>query len=44
MADYILTGSWGKDALKEAKKEGETRVAWDGKRDELRSAAGAAAI
>jgi phosphoserine aminotransferase len=29
-ADYILTGSWGKDALKEAKKEGETRVAWDG--------------
>lgn len=30
-ADYILTGSWGNDALKEAKKEGETRVAWDGK-------------
>jgi phosphoserine aminotransferase len=30
VADYILTGSWGKDALKEAKKEGETRVAWDG--------------
>lgn len=28
--DYILTGSWGKDALKEAKKEGKTRVAWDG--------------
>jgi phosphoserine aminotransferase len=30
VADYILTGSWGKDALKEAQKEGETRVAWDG--------------
>jgi phosphoserine aminotransferase len=30
-ADYILTGSWGNDALKEAKKVGETRVAWDGK-------------
>ncbi|HMP05713.1 MAG TPA: 3-phosphoserine/phosphohydroxythreonine transaminase [Lacipirellulaceae bacterium] len=29
-ADYILTGSWGKDALKEAKKAGPTRVAWDG--------------
>jgi phosphoserine aminotransferase len=31
VADYILTGSWGNDALKEAKKAGETRVAWDGK-------------
>ncbi|HYO25749.1 MAG TPA: 3-phosphoserine/phosphohydroxythreonine transaminase [Lacipirellulaceae bacterium] len=30
VADYILTGSWGKDALKEAKKEGKARVAWDG--------------
>jgi phosphoserine aminotransferase len=29
--DYILTGSWGSNALKEAKKVGETRVAWDGK-------------
>jgi phosphoserine aminotransferase len=29
-ADYILTGTWGKAALKEAKKEGQTRVAWDG--------------
>jgi phosphoserine aminotransferase len=28
--DYVLTGSWGKDALKEAKKAGSTRVAWDG--------------
>jgi phosphoserine aminotransferase len=31
VADYILTGSWGNDALKEAKKAGETRVVWDGK-------------
>jgi len=31
VADYVLTGSWGNDALKEAKKAGETRVAWDGK-------------
>jgi phosphoserine aminotransferase len=30
-ADYILSGSWGNDALKEAKKAGETRIAWDGK-------------
>jgi phosphoserine aminotransferase len=29
-ADYVLTGSWGKNALSEAKKEGATRVAWDG--------------
>jgi phosphoserine aminotransferase len=30
-ADYIITGSWGNYALAEAKKVGETRVAWDGK-------------
>ncbi len=29
-ADYILTGTWGKAALKEAKKAGKTNVAWDG--------------
>jgi phosphoserine aminotransferase len=28
-ADYILTGSWGKKALKEAKKQGQTSVAAD---------------
>jgi phosphoserine aminotransferase len=28
-ADYILTGAWGKKALKEAKKEGATSVAAD---------------
>ncbi len=28
-ADYIITGSWGKKALKEAKKEGATNVAAD---------------
>lgn len=30
-ADYILTGSWGKKAFAEAKKEGNVNVAWDGK-------------
>lgn len=30
-ADYILTGSWGKSALAEAVREGQTRVVWDGK-------------
>lgn len=32
-ADYILTGTWGKAAIKEAKKEGPTSVAWDGADD-----------
>ncbi len=30
-ADYILTGTWGKKAIEEAHREGETRVVWDGK-------------
>jgi phosphoserine aminotransferase len=30
-ADYILSGTWGKKAIDEAKHEGEVRVAWDGK-------------
>lgn len=30
-ADYILTGSWGKKALAEAKKVGDTRVVYDAK-------------
>lgn len=29
-ADYILTGSWGKNAAKEAGKEGDINVVWDG--------------
>lgn len=32
-ADYILTGSWGKAAIKEAKKLGSMNVAWDGADD-----------
>ncbi len=32
-ADYILTGSWGDKAIKEAKKEGSIRTAWSGKAD-----------
>jgi phosphoserine aminotransferase len=30
-ADYVITGSWGRDALKQAELEGETRIIWDGK-------------
>lgn len=30
-ADYLITGSWSKMALDEAKREGLARVAWDGK-------------
>lgn len=30
-ADYIVTGSWGGHALKEAQREGNINVAWDGK-------------
>ena len=30
-ADYIVTGSWGKYALKEAQQLGQARAAWDGK-------------
>lgn len=29
-ADYLLTGSWGEKAVKEAKREGTVRLAWDG--------------
>ncbi len=29
-ADYLVTGAWGKHALKEANKHGEMRVLWDG--------------
>ena len=40
-ADYVLTGTWGKSAQKEALREGKVRVAWDGaatKYDRLPSA------
>jgi phosphoserine aminotransferase len=30
-ADYILTGSWGDKAVKEVKKLGKSRLAWNGK-------------
>jgi phosphoserine aminotransferase len=30
-ADYVITGSWGGKAIKEARKEGTINVAWDGK-------------
>lgn len=29
-ADFIVTGSWAKKAVKEAKREGEARIIWNG--------------
>jgi phosphoserine aminotransferase len=29
-ADYVLTGTWGTTAVKEARREGKVHVAWDG--------------
>lgn len=29
-ADYVVSGSWAKKAVAEAKREGDVRVAWDG--------------
>jgi phosphoserine aminotransferase len=28
--DYVVTGTWGATAIKEARKEGQVHVAWDG--------------
>ncbi|MFN8233109.1 MAG: 3-phosphoserine/phosphohydroxythreonine transaminase [Actinomycetota bacterium] len=39
-ADYIVTGSWGGKAVTEARKEGEVRVAWDGREDGYRRVPG----
>ena len=41
-ADYIITGTWGATAIKEARREGQVHVAWDGaatKHDRLPTAA-----
>jgi phosphoserine aminotransferase len=35
-AAYLLTGSWGRKAVAEARKEGEVLVAWDGADDDYR--------
>jgi phosphoserine aminotransferase len=32
-ADYIVTGAWGAKAIKEAKKEGAVKPAWNGKEE-----------
>jgi phosphoserine aminotransferase len=32
-ADYVVSGSWAKKAVVEAKREGEVRVVWDGAED-----------
>lgn len=29
-ADYVLTGTWGSTAVKEARREGRVHIAWDG--------------
>lgn len=39
-ADYILTGSWGKKAIAEAKKLGSPNVAWDGAGDNFNNVPG----
>jgi phosphoserine aminotransferase len=39
-ADYIVTGSWGSKAVKEAQKVGATNVAWTGKADNFNSVPG----
>jgi len=35
-AEFILTGSWGKKAMKEAQTQGEVSIAWDGDTVDLR--------
>lgn len=40
-ADYILTGSWGKKAYKEAQTQGDVRIAYDGADDKYSSTPGA---
>jgi phosphoserine aminotransferase len=39
-ADYVLTGSWGDKAVKEAQKEGTVREAWSGRADGFRRVPG----
>ena len=34
-ADYIVTGTWSKKAVEEAKTQGTVRTAWDGKATQL---------
>ncbi|QEG42899.1 3-phosphoserine/phosphohydroxythreonine transaminase [Roseimaritima ulvae] len=36
-AEYMLTGSWSKKAIEEARKEGPVNVCWDGKSDNYAS-------
>jgi phosphoserine aminotransferase len=40
-APYLVTGSWGRKAIAEARKEGEVLVAWDGGDDGYRRIPGA---
>lgn len=34
-AEYIVTGSWGDKAAKEAKREGQVKITWTGKNDQF---------
>lgn len=36
-AEYVITGSWSKKALEEARREGAVHVAWDGKQSNYNS-------
>jgi phosphoserine aminotransferase len=39
-AQFVLTGSWGKKAIDEAKREGEVSLAWDGSEHQFRRTPG----
>jgi len=43
-ADYIVTGSWGVKAAKEAHREGEVRLAWNGKPNNFKEIPNQAAL
>jgi phosphoserine aminotransferase len=43
-ADYILTGEWSQKALKEAQREGTSRVAWSGAADNFTRTPASAAL
>jgi phosphoserine aminotransferase len=40
-ADYVVTGYWGKKALAEAQREGDTRMIWSGEEGEFKRIPGA---
>lgn len=44
VASYLVTGSWGKKALAEARREGETQVAWSGEEEGFKRVPGASEV